>query len=88
MLSLLALLLPNAEAFCGTYVGGVGAEFYNEYSQVAIVRDGNQTALTVYSDPVVSPNNDSMADNYSMSDNSRLFGSQILSDYSSLVNSC
>lgn len=44
------LLLPTANAFCGTYVGGVGSEFYNTYSQLAVVRDNNQTTLTIVND--------------------------------------
>jgi hypothetical protein len=50
MIALLALLDPSAHAFCGTFVGGAGSEFYNEYSQVAIVRDGTTTHLTVVND--------------------------------------
>ena len=45
--------------FCGTYVGGVGAEFYNNYSQLAVVRDNNQTTLTIVND--VEGNFDSFA---------------------------
>ena len=61
MLSLLLaqLALPTASAFCGTYVGGVGAEFYNNYSQLAVVRDNNQTTLTIVND--VEGNFDSFA---------------------------
>ena len=49
MLSLLLgqSLLSSANAFCGTYVGGVGAELYNSYSQLAVVRDDNETTLTI-----------------------------------------
>jgi hypothetical protein len=51
MISLLLFAsLPKADAFCGTYVGGAGSEFFNEYSQVAIVRNGTRTALTVVND--------------------------------------
>ena len=52
MLTLLLtqLSLQPASAFCGTYVGGVGAEFYNNYSQLAVVRDNNQTTLTIVND--------------------------------------
>lgn len=49
-LLLTTLAMPTAEAFCGTYVGGVGAEFYNSYSQLAVVRDNNQTTLTIVND--------------------------------------
>jgi MYXO-CTERM domain-containing protein len=44
------LALPPADAFCGTYVGGVGSEFYNTYSQLAVVRENNQTTLTIVND--------------------------------------
>ena len=50
MIAALALLSPSAHAFCGTFVGGAGSEFFNEYSQVAIVRDGTTTHLTVVND--------------------------------------
>ena len=58
-LLLTQLALPTANAFCGTYVGGVGAEFYNSYSQLAVVRDNNQTTLTIVND--VEGNFDSFA---------------------------
>ena len=62
MLSILSLLsfVPTADAFCGTYVGGVGSEFYNEYSQLAVVRDGTLTTLTIVND-VQGDNVDSFA---------------------------
>ena len=48
MLSLfLVSILSNASAFCGTYVGGVGAELYNSYSQLSVVRKDNDTTLTI-----------------------------------------
>ena len=47
---LIGLASPSAEAFCGTYVGGADSEFFNEYSQVAIVRKDNQTTLTIVND--------------------------------------
>ena len=50
LLSLILSLTNNAQAFCGTYVGGVGSEFFNEYAQVAIVREGNNTTLTIVND--------------------------------------
>jgi hypothetical protein len=49
ILSLLALT-NNAHSFCGTYVGGAGSEFFNEYAQVAVVRSGSQTTLTIVND--------------------------------------
>lgn len=50
LFSLLLTLSQNAHAFCGTYVGGAGSEFFNEYAQVAIVREGNNTTLTIVND--------------------------------------
>jgi hypothetical protein len=47
MFSLLALLLPAAQAFCGTFVGAPGASLTNQSSQVVIARDGGRTTLTL-----------------------------------------
>jgi hypothetical protein len=47
----LTLLLGGpAHAFCGTFVGGAGADLYNNASQVALVRQGDQTTLTMQND--------------------------------------
>ena len=41
------LLLPaQASAFCGFYVGG-GASLYNDATQVVLMREGNQTVLSM-----------------------------------------
>ena len=46
-----ALLSPaTASAFCGTYVGGAGAELYADVAEVAIVRSGDKTTLTMAND--------------------------------------
>lgn len=52
MLSALALTLltPEAMAFCGFYVAKADAELFNESSQVAIVRNGDRTVLTMAND--------------------------------------
>ena len=52
MSSLLALLLASqpASAFCGAYASSAGADIYNSVSEVAIVRQGNRTTLTVAND--------------------------------------
>lgn len=51
MSTIWALMLSNpAAAFCGTFVGGVGTEFFNEYSQAALVRSEQTTTLTVRND--------------------------------------
>ncbi len=39
-----------AHAFCGFYVAGGDAKLYNHRSQVALVRDGDRTVLTLASD--------------------------------------
>ena len=44
------LLAPSAHAFCGTYVGGAGADIYNNVGEVAIVRDGTRTVLSISND--------------------------------------
>ncbi len=52
MLPLLLLLLhPSpAAAFCGFYVGKADTQLFNESSQVALVRDGERTVLTMSND--------------------------------------
>jgi hypothetical protein len=41
---------PEAWAFCGFYVAKADAKLYNQASQVAIARSGNQTVLTMAND--------------------------------------
>src|SRR5262245_25670803 len=53
--SLLALLvvctpLSTAQAFCGFYVASGEAKLFNHKSQVALVRDGDRTVMTMASD--------------------------------------
>lgn len=43
-------LAPTAHAFCGTYVGGAGANLYNNVSQVALVRQQGRTTLSMSND--------------------------------------
>ena len=45
-----AQLLPQTKAFCGTYIGGAGSEYFNEYAQVAVVRQESQSTLTIVND--------------------------------------
>lgn len=52
---LLALISPEASAFCGTYVGGPGVDLYNHASQIVITRRGTQTTLTMANDYEGSP---------------------------------
>jgi hypothetical protein len=41
---------PAAHAFCGFFVGKADAQLFNKSSQVALVRDGNRTVLTMSND--------------------------------------
>jgi hypothetical protein len=51
VLPLLVLLHPApALAFCGFYVGKADTQLFNDSSQVALVRDGNRTVLTMSND--------------------------------------
>jgi len=40
----------SAHAFCGFYVGKSDAKLFNEASQVALVRDGERTVMTMSND--------------------------------------
>lgn len=43
-----AVAVPaTASAFCGFYVGGAGAEMYNDATQVVLLRDGTKTVLSM-----------------------------------------
>src|SRR5438105_6264774 len=44
------LVAANAHAFCGFYVAKGDAKIYNHASQVALVRDGNRTVMTMAND--------------------------------------
>jgi hypothetical protein len=51
VLPLLVLLHPTpALAFCGFYVGKADTQLFNDSSQVALVRDGDRTVLTMSND--------------------------------------
>ncbi|HET9155927.1 MAG TPA: DUF2330 domain-containing protein, partial [Myxococcaceae bacterium] len=51
VLPLLLLLHPTpALAFCGFYVGKADTQLFNDSSQVALVRDGDRTVLTMSND--------------------------------------
>ena len=47
---LAALLTPDAQAFCGTYMGSAGADLFNSASQVVAVRQDGRTTLTLAND--------------------------------------
>lgn len=47
---LFPLLLSSAHAFCGYYAGEAGANLYNQLSQIAMVRQGSRTTLTLAND--------------------------------------
>jgi MYXO-CTERM domain-containing protein len=46
-LATLALAAPAAHAFCGFYVGGAGAEMFNNATQVVLMRHGTTTVLSM-----------------------------------------
>ena len=53
--ALLLALPSSAFAFCGFYIGGAGAELFNDASQVVLMRDGTKTILSMqnrYEGPV------------------------------------
>src|SRR5262245_60283582 len=51
MLSLPCLLRPEpAQAFCGFYVAKADTKLFNKASQVALVRDGDRTVMTMAND--------------------------------------
>src|SRR5690349_20826577 len=43
----LAFAAARADAFCGFYVGGAGAELFNNASQVVLMRHGTTTILSM-----------------------------------------
>src|SRR6185503_7698402 len=43
----LAIAAPRADAFCGFYVGGAGAELFNNATQVVLMRHGTTTVLSM-----------------------------------------
>jgi hypothetical protein len=47
---LAASTAPRAQAFCGFYVAKADAKLFNNASQVALVRDGDRTVLTMAND--------------------------------------
>ena len=47
---LIGLFVGQAHAFCGAYVGGADADLTNGASQMAIVRQGDRTVLTLLND--------------------------------------
>lgn len=49
-IALCLTVVPSAWAFCGFYVAKADSKLYNQASQVAIAREGNQTVLTMAND--------------------------------------
>ncbi len=47
---MLAWLATAAHAFCGFYVGGAGADLYNDATVVVMMRDGSRTVLSMQND--------------------------------------
>lgn len=50
LFALIALTALPAHAFCGFYVGKADTQLFNDASQVALVRDGDRTVLTMSND--------------------------------------
>ncbi len=50
LIALVALTALPAHAFCGFYVGKADTQLFNDASQVALVRDGDRTVLTMSND--------------------------------------
>jgi hypothetical protein len=50
LLAFALTLAPRAHAFCGFFVGKADAQLFNKSSQVALVRDGDRTVLTMSND--------------------------------------
>jgi hypothetical protein len=50
LFAVLALTALPAQAFCGFYVGKADSQLFNDASQVALVRDGERTVLTMSND--------------------------------------
>jgi len=47
---MLAWLITAAHAFCGFYVGGAGADLYNDATVVVMMREGSRTVLSMQND--------------------------------------
>jgi hypothetical protein len=50
LFALVALSARPAQAFCGFFVGKADTQLFNDASQVALVRDGDRTVLTMSND--------------------------------------
>jgi hypothetical protein len=50
LLAVLTLAASPAHAFCGFFVGKADTQLFNDASQVALVRDGDRTVLTMSND--------------------------------------
>ena len=50
VLTSVLFLAANAHAFCGFYVAKGDARIFNRASQVALVRDGDRTVMTMAND--------------------------------------
>ena len=46
-LGVVAAVPATADAFCGFYVGGAGAEMFNDATQVVLLRDGTKTVVSM-----------------------------------------
>ncbi|MEE2788566.1 MAG: DUF2330 domain-containing protein [Myxococcota bacterium] len=59
-LCLLCVLPSNAEAFCGFFVSGADAKLYNNASQVALMRKGTRTVMSMSNNYQGPPENFAM----------------------------
>jgi len=57
----LGMLMPlSVHAFCGFYVGGADAKLFNDATQVVLMREGNQTVLSMQNRYTGPPENFAM----------------------------
>jgi len=47
LIALCMLSAPDAQAFCGFYVGGASTKLYNNATEVVLMRDGTKTVLSM-----------------------------------------
>jgi len=59
-LAVVATPTGDAEAFCGFYVGGAGAQLFNDATQVTLLREGQRTVLSMRNNYKGPPSNFAM----------------------------
>ena len=60
LLAALASFAPSADAFCGFYVAGAGGSLFNNATQVALMRSGTKTVLSMQNNYQGPPQNFAM----------------------------